>query len=305
MKKTIIISTVAFLIPMMVSAQALPFITADYDPATLATGGASAVQTSSIAYAAFRNAATIPFSEQKADVAASYAGWAPGGCSTNVITIAGAINMNKKLGFTAGLAYGMNPAYEITDDSGTSNGSFKPNEMQLNAGFSYRFLPFLSAGVNVGYASTKLAENASCGAFNADIFLMAKFGGLKVTAGVSDIGSAVTSTSGASYSLPAAATLGVGFQTTAAEKHDFEVSADADYYLAGAFAGAFGLAYVYNDLVSVRAGYRYGGKSVIPSFASVGAGIKLMGIKLNAAYLIGSKESPMANTIAVGLGYTF
>lgn len=305
MKKSIIISVVSFLMPMLVSAQALPFIAADYDPATLATGGASAVQTSSIAYSAFRNAAAVPFSEQKVDVAAGYASWAPGAGPTNVMTVAGAFNLNQKLGLTAGLAYGMNPAYDITDASGASKGTFKPTEMQLNAGFSYRFLPFLSAGVNLGYASSKLAESASYGAFNADVFVMAKFGGLKVAAGVSDIGSAVSSASGTSFSLPTAATLGVGFQTVAAEKHGIEVSADADYYLAGAFAAAVGASYTYNDMISIRAGYRAGSESVIPSFASVGAGVKLMGIKLNVAYLLAAAESPLANTLAVGVGYTF
>ena len=176
--------------------------------------------------------------------------------------------------------------------------------MQLRAGFSYRFLPFLSAGVNVGYASSKLAESASYGAFNADVFVMAKFGGLKVAAGVSDIGSAVSSASGTSFSLPTAATLGAGFQTVAAEKHGIEVNADADYYLAGAFSAALGASYTYNDMISVRAGYRAGSESVIPSFASVGAGVKLMGIKLSVAYLIAS-DSPLANTLALGLGYTF
>jgi hypothetical protein len=40
-----------------------------------------------------------------------------------------------------------------------------------------------------------------------------------------------------------------------------------------------------------------------PTFASVGAGVKFMGIKLDLAYLIGS--GAMKNTLALGLGYTF
>ena len=57
------------------------------------------------------------------------------------------------------------------------------------------------------------------------------------------------------------------------------------------------------DIVSVRAGYNVGAKHVMPSFASVGAGVHFAGIKIDAAYLIGA--SPIANTLAVSLGYSF
>lgn len=305
MKKKILISLVSILMPMLASAQALPFVAADYDPATLAKGGASAVQTSSIAYSAFHNPAAIPFSEQKMDVAAGFAMWAPSGVSTDVISVGGAFNMNRKFGITAGLAYGMNPAYDVTDASGASKGQFKPTEMQLKAGVSYRFLPFLSVGADVGYASSKLAEGASYGSLDADVFLMAMFGGFKVAAGVSDLGGGITSASGAKYSLPTAGVLGVGYQAVLAQKHGIDVQADFDYYFEGAFAAAAGLSYTYDDMVSVRAGYRAGAKSVFPSFLSIGAGVKFAGVKLDLAYLAGAGESLVGNTLALSLGYTF
>lgn len=305
MKKTILISLVSIMMPMLASAQALPFVAADYDPSTVAMGGASAVQTSSIAYSAFHNPAAVPFAQQKADVAAGFAMWAPGGVSTNVVSVAGAFNMNQKLGIAAGFAYGMNPAYDVTDASGSSKGQFKPSEMQLKAGVSYRFLPFLSVGANVGYASSKLAEGASYGSLDADVFLMAGFGDFRIAAGVSDLGSGVTSASGAKFSLPTAGTIGFGYQTVAAEKHGIEAMAEADYYFAGAFAAALGASYTYDDMVFARAGYRYGGKSVIPSFLSLGAGVKFAGARLDLAYLIGAGDSPVGNTLALSVGYSF
>lgn len=290
---------------LMASAQALPFTAANYSPAALAMGGASAVETSSIAYSAFRNAAAVPFAEQKMDVNAGFAMWAPSGVSTNVLSVAGAYNMNRKLGVTAGLAYGMNPAYDVIDASGSSKGQFKPTEMQLKAGVSYRFIPCLSAGVNVGYASAKLAEGASYGAFDADVFLMAKFGGFKAAAGVSDLGGGVTSASGAKFSLPSAATLGLGYEAAFGEKNALAVQADADYYLAGAFAAAVGASYTYDDMISVRAGYRAGAESVIPSFMSLGAGVEFAGVKLDLAYLLGVGDSYLGNTLAISVGYSF
>lgn len=302
MKKSILVSLVSVMMPMFAAAQALPFVASDYDPATLAKGGASSVQTSSIAYSALHNPAAIPFSELKADVAAAYAMWSPAGVSTNVINVAGAYNMNQKFGVTAALAYGTNPAYDVTDAAGAAKGKFKPTEMQLKAGVSYRFLPFLSVGANVGYASSKLAQNASYGSLDADVFLMAKFGEFKLAAGVSDLGGGITSASGTKYSLPTAAVLGLGYQAEMAQKHGVEVQADADYYLSGAFAAALGLCYDYDDMVFVRAGYRYGGQSVIPSFMSLGLGVKFAGVRLDLAYLT---ASPLSNTLALGLGYSF
>lgn len=41
----------------------------------------------------------------------------------------------------------------------------------------------------------------------------------------------------------------------------------------------------------------------VASYASLGAGVKLLGIRLDAAYLIGS--GPMKNTLAISLGYSF
>lgn len=303
--RRVLLTFVGMMSFLMASAQALPFVAADYDPSTLAKGGASAVETSSIAYAAFRNPAAVPFAEQKMDVAAGYAIWAPSGVSTNVVSVAGAYNMNQKFGVTAGLSYGMNPSYDIIDASGASKGQFKPSEMQLNAGVSYRFIPCLSAGVNVGYATAKLAQGASYGAFNADVFLMAKFGGFKATAGVSDIGTGVTSASGAKFSLPTAGTLGLGYEAVFGEKNALAVQADADYYFAGAFAAAVGASYTYDDMISLRAGYRAGADSVIPSFLSLGAGVKIAGVKLDLAYLIGAGESALGNTLALSVGYSF
>jgi hypothetical protein len=58
-------------------------------------------------------------------------------------------------------------------------------------------------------------------------------------------------------------------------------------------------------MISVKAGYKYGGKSIIPSYASVGAGFRFAGVTLDFAYLMGGASSPMKNTLSIGLGYRF
>ena len=82
---------------------------------------------------------------------------------------------------------------------------------------------------------------------------------------------------------------------------NFEV--DAEYAFYGAFSAAFGAEYGFNDMIFARAGYRYGGNSVLPSFASVGAGVKVAGIKMNVAYLLANDL--IGNTLSISLGYSF
>ena len=291
------------LFPALAGAQALPFTAAETDAASLGTAGANLVQTGAIANASFSNAAAIPFSDAKMDVAAGYTMWQPTSVGSNMINVGAAYNMNNKLGVAVGFLYGMNPAYDITDASGAVKGQFKPSDMHMNVGVAYRFLPFLSVGANVGYATSSLAKENSYGALAADVYAMAQFSGLRVTAGVANVGTSVKAKNGTAFSLPTSVALGAGYEMAFADVHSVDVLLDADYYFGGWFAAAAGAAYTYNDLVVVRAGYRYGGASPIPSYASVGAGVKFAGAKLDLAYLIGS--SAMKNTLALSLGYTF
>ena len=291
------------LAPLSLGAQALPFTAADYNPATLAKGGASLTETSSVAYSAFANPAAIAFYDGKVDASAGYTSWQPGSVKTSVISVGGTFKFGDKFGIATGLAYEGYPEYIITDLTGYENGTFKPTSMQLGVGFSYKIIPCLSIGANIGYATETLAEGSTYGAIDADVYAMVKFDGFKATLGVSELGGKVTSASGTAFSIPSAANLGVGYSLQAGEKHGIDFNADAQYYFKGGIAAAIGASYAYNDLVFVRAGYRYGGKTVIPSFASAGVGVKFYGVKLDLAYVLGS--SAMANTLALSLGYAF
>lgn len=294
-----------FLIPFLAGAQALPFIAAESDAASLGKAGANIVETGSIAGAAFSNAAAIPFSESKIDIMGGYTLWQPSAAKSNILNVAGAYNIKEKFGVALGFKYGMNPAYDIIDATGIVNGSFTPSDMQIKAGAAYRLIPTLAVGVNIGYASSSLAEGHSYGAVAADIFLMSQFSDFKIAAGVANVLGSVKSVSGAKFSLPASIALGAGYDKEFGGKNAIEANLDVDYFFSGALAASVGAGYTFNDMVSFRAGYRYGGDSPIPSFASVGAGVKFAGVKLDLAYLVASGDSPMKNTLAIGLGYSF
>ena len=304
MKKIIyIVGALMLLFPALAGAQALPYTAAETDAVSLGKAGANLTETNSVANAAFSNAATIPFSEDKFDVSAGYTMWQPSAVNTTMINVGAAYNMNNKFGVALGMMYGMNPAYDVISSTGAAKGQFKPSDMHLNLGLAYRFLPVLSVGANVGYASSSLATDYSYGAVTADVFLMTEISGFKATVGVANLGTAVTSADKKKYALPASAALGLGYELDFAEKHNVNVALDADYYFNGGLAAAVGAEYTFGGLATVRAGYRYGGNTPVPSYASVGAGAKFMGIKLDLAYLIGSGAAK--NTLAIGVGYSF
>lgn len=300
MKKTIYILTL-LLVSMTAGAQALPFTAVNYDPVSMAMGGTGLTDTSSPAYAVYGNPAAAVFSGRKLEVAAGYAMWQPSSMKSDVVSAAGTFVLREKIGVSVGMSYGTNPSYDVIDASGLVTGSFTPSDLQVGAGVSWRFLPFLSVGANVGYASSTLAEGASYGAVNADVYAMAKFGGLKAAAGVKGLGTAVKSASGASFNLPMAAAAGVGYELGLGEKSRVDVNLDAEYYMKDGVAVAAGASYTFARLFTVRAGYRYGGNTVLPSFASVGAGFRIFGAGVDLAYLIAGKSSPMANTLSIGL----
>lgn len=311
-EKNIFCRAAAMLLPALfsvgVSAQsseALPFTRTSRDPVSLAMGGTSVTRTSGMSYASFSNAAAIPFSDRTFDVAAGYGMWYPSSSTVNNVSAGAAWNAGGKFGIAAGFSYGICEEYEIMNASGQAAGYFSPSEIQANIGLAWRFLPFISVGADVKYLGNTLAEGQSYSAVSSDIFLMSEFSSFRAAIGVSSLGSKVRSASGESFSLPASATLGLGYGDVFGQRHGVEVLVDADCYFSGAFSAAAGASYTYNDMVSVRAGYRYGGDSVIPSFASVGAGVKLFGVRLDAAYLIASGDSPLKNTFCIGIGYSF
>ena len=291
------------LVPLSLGAQALPFTSADYNPATLAKGGASLTETSTVAYAAFANPATIAFYDGKGDTSIGYTMWQPNSVKTDVIVSGDVLKFGDKFGIGVGLCYGLYPEYTITDLTGYEKGTFKPTNIQFGVGLAYKVLPFLSIGANIGYAGETLAEGSSSTAVDADVFAMVQFGGFKAALGVSELGGKVTSAAGTAFSIPTAANLGLGYTLKAGEKHGIDFNADLQYYLKDGVAAAVGASYAYNDMIFVRTGYRYGGKTVIPSFASAGVGVKFYGVKLDLAYVLGS--GAMANTLALSLGYAF
>lgn len=303
--KQISIILVSLLIALASAAQsrsALPWMRTGRGAADMSMAGSAFMSDNNMAWAAYGNSAMVPFSEDRMSAEAGYMLYNP--AKTNYVNAGLAYNIKDKVGVTAGLSYGFDPAYDIYNEGGKVTGSFSPGKLMLGAGASWRFIDFMSAGVNLRYAMETLMKGHSSSAFAADVVLMAKFGDFSVSAGAMNLGTPVTASDGTKFQLASSAKVAAMYDTAFASQHGLQVNIDADYYFSNSFTAAAGAQYGWNDMVFVRAGYRYATTTcIIPSFASVGVGLKFKGIRLDFAYLLASES--LKNTINISLGYSF
>ena len=308
MKRIAVILFVAA-VSMQAYAQgtAMDFIRADRNPVTLGAAGAGyASLASGTAFAAFSNPALVSLAEHKHDVAGTF-GLVPAGDGRSMVYGGGA---SMKFGsFGVSLAYlgGSYPRVPLSSEGGGASGTASPKDMMAGVGFSYAIGDFLSFGALARYASSTLDAKTTPNSFSADVMAVYRRDALSVSAGVAGLGPKVASIGNRSYALPASARLaaayGLGFG-------DFglDVMADGDYFFSGNFSAAAGLQADFKDMVFLRTGYRFTGApnnfvaAPVPSFFSVGAGVKFFGVSLNAAYLIGGGAG---GTLVAGLGYCF
>lgn len=277
-----------------VSTVAMGFSAFPRDIKTLGIGGQDAV----------RNISARTFEAPVIDGNLSYASYAPKSATASkgiVSSLYGKIA--DKVGIGASFISDQGNEYTVYDETGQSSGTFKPDDMLITGGVSFKFVPFLSIGAGVRYANSKLTSANTISSVGADAFLTWGGDNFVLTAGATNIAGKVKSSDGLEYKVPTAATLAGYYRFALAEKHGLTASAQADYYFVGGVRAAAGAAYDFSDIVFVRVGYNYGGKTFIPSYASVGLGIKFIGINVDAAMLFGSGD--INNTLQIGVGYSF
>ena len=132
-------------------SEALPFIRFERGLAESSLAGAGIASSSNMAYASFGNPAAVPFSKKKLDIEGTWLRWMPETFPTDYYNFAGTYNSGKfglTLGFSSGKA-----------GEKVSGTSFTPSDLQVNGGGAYRVADFLSVGVNLRYASSKVLEN--------------------------------------------------------------------------------------------------------------------------------------------------
>ena len=217
------------------------------------------------------------------DIRASYQSWAPS--ASSFYSLNGSYTFNGKVTVKAGGSYG------IADIEG-----LKPSEMFAGAALGYRFAESFGAEVGAKYVSSTLAPGYTLSGFCADALMKAWFGNARLGAGVTNLGPAVEG-----FNLPSALVLAAAYDRTVEsnpDTHRIVVEADIKYYLYGEVGASAGLAYTYNNLVSVRAGFHAGG--IVANHVSIGLGFKFKGVHIDGCYLAG-----LSNSFCVGLGYAF
>lgn len=315
MKKTflsVIVTAATIILPITAAqAQTAGFLDVNPDPVAMSMAGTGTVLDAN-PYAMWNNIASTALGEQKFQIGAAYSLWQPSFSSNNVAAVAGYGRIAKFMTISAGVKYFSYPSIDITDaTSGIVTGTFSPVGLQAGVGLGFKVLPILSLGVNVNYVHHDIGGPKKGDGVAADFGAMLDLKFLRVGLTAANIGSKLDYGGTSSYNLPANVKLGVGTVQNfgADKKHGVAVNLQGGMtFEQTAFFAELGAQYVFNDLFRVGVGYHYGDqdKLVTGSYASVGAGIKILGLSLNAAYLIGlSENSPVGNTFSVGLGYAF
>ena len=281
--KKIILCALSGFIAMSAFAQQASYV--PVDAATMGLAGAN-VGRNSGAYAAEYNAATMSLVKEKIGIGLSYGNWAPKSAANMAIGLGGMFGISDKfsLGFYGKFLKDKN-ASVLTNANGVIAGEVYPNEILAGVSGSYEIIDGLSIGLGGRYASATFSDDVKSSAFGADVSMAFSRGGLMVGLGVS--------------TLPDIARLGASYTIAG-----LTVSAEADYQFSGGIMAAGSLEYSIADIVFARAGYHFGTeKAPLPSYASLGVGVKLGGIHLDVAYLLASET--IGNSLSVGLGYSF
>lgn len=227
----------------------------------------------------------------------SYTMWQPKNSGASIISASAAYSLGK-------LSLGLNfknfgqKEMAITSSSGQNKGSFKPSDMSIGLGAAYSISNYLSMGLAVKYASSKLGEDYSASTVAFDFGALYAKESLTVGLSVNNLGGKVKYDE-TSYSLPSLVKAGASYKIS-----DLLLSAQFDMCFKKGMGFALGAEYGLIDMIYIRGGYRYGsGVNALPSFVSLGLGFKYAGFNLNATYLLASKG--LNGTMAFGLQYSF
>ena len=277
-------------------SDALPFTRIDRNPVTSAFAGAGSASAGDMAYSAFTNASVLPFGPGTLDAAVSWQNWAPGAVRATNVNAGVAYKVTPDLGVSAGYAL----------QRGGADG-FRTSEQVVALGVAYRLGEKWALGVNGRYASQRLTESVRYGGFSGDASVAFQpSAALRLSAGISTLGTRVASRSGQSFGQPVSAKVAADWamRFTDTDAFGLEAMADADCFFSGNYGVSLGAQFDWNRMVFLRGGYRLASEGcVIPAHAALGAGVQFGGFRLDVSWLTASEA--LGNTLSVGVGYRF
>lgn len=295
--KRFLLIFVAAAVSLSLSAQGVAFLNINPDPVTAGVAGTGIARTAD-AYAGENNIAATALNGPRMAAAVGFGMWQPKNANAKLISAGGFYRITQRLALGLqfkDLAY---QSYSIVSGDGRVRESFTPMELTATLGIAYRIVDGLSAGVNLRFLSSTLAETAKASAFGGDIALKYEKGAFQAGLSVCNLGTPVNY-GGENYTQPGIVRAGVAYSIVG-----LTASAEVDYLFSGALMAGLGLEYCLADIVSLRGGFHYGDPAkAIPTYASFGLGVQFAGIRIDAAFLTASKT--LGNTLMFSLGYAF
>lgn len=274
-------------------------------PVPSAMGYAGRASANDLSWGAASNPAKLLFSDSRGEGAAMFRSYAPDGVSSTDFGAAFGMRISSRFSVSAsGFRQGQDK-YEVINEYGDYTGeTFTPSNLGLSVGLGVKIIDKLAVGVTGAFYKSEVAKGSSYNAVGLNALLMASLGSFKLTGGVANIGGSIKDEAGSSFSMPTSVTLGGDWATTLGKVHGVDVALDADYFFKGGASVAFGAQYDWKKMLFARAGYHFGSdKCLLPSFASVGAGVAFHGFGVDFSYLLGNDH--LGKTIMVGLRYRF
>lgn len=303
MKK--IVLAIAFLFASLsLPAQSAAFLNISPDAYTMGMAGAS-IALNPTAFAFYNNPAAMVFYENTGSIAASYNLWQPSASNNRLFAASGFGKSGDKMAFGFSGRFVTHQPYDITNDQGVVSGTYTPREYALEGGGAFKIWRF-AIGVTFRYIGSDLGGEKPGSAFGADLALMYKTETLSLAASVVNFGTNLNYGGDSTYTLPTMSKVGFAYNIAFLEQHRASLGLEWDYLFSGGSMVAGGLEYAFKETAFLRLGYHWGdADKAIPSYASIGLGVKFYGVTINAAYLIAFGESPMKNTLSLSLGYDF
>lgn len=260
----------------------------------------SVASTDNAAFAAENNITTSVFMKERFAFGAAYDMWNVSSSPNHVPSIGAACRFGNLAVALSGSAF-LQPAFKMYDEDGASTGSFMPYDMHAAIGVAYA-LPFgLAIGVTGKLIQSAIYPSYSAICFAGDLYVAYKVKYVTATVAACNFGTPVKySADGSAGTLPRLVKLGANGQPV----KGLQIALEGDYLLNNSsFMLNAAASYTLFEMATLRAGYHYSPASVLPSYASAGAGFRFKGFNIDAAYLFASEV--VKNTFVVSLGYSF
>lgn len=188
------------------------------------------------------------------------------------------------------------------------------NDMAVDLGYSRRIGQNWALGIVARYMHLKRPETTAdalavdlSAAYSLPLENIGSYSTLRAGAKLGNLGGYLRSTD---YTLPMDFTAGVALDTYLTDVHEITIGTDLGYYFSPSSVRGFqlsvGAEYNLMQLFQLRAGYHYGERrDYYPSYATVGAGVRILHLRLDFAYLFAKKNTVLHNTYSLSFGLDF